>query len=106
MKQFTERSKPAEVELLSEVAGDYLIGYTTEGGRVTEFRLRDDAPDDAVEQVEQALGRDFGSGRYAPREETAIQEAIRDEPADSPVRLLADALLGATAKDIEAARKG
>ncbi len=37
--------------------------------------------------------------------ELAIQEAIKDEPADSPVRLLAEALLGRTAAEIEAARK-
>ena len=34
----------------------------------------------------------------------AIQEAIRDEPADSPVRLLGEALLGKTATEIEATR--
>ncbi len=36
--------------------------------------------------------------------EKAILEAIKNEPADSPVRLLAEALLGKTATEIRSKR--
>ena len=38
--------------------------------------------------------------------ELAIQEAIKDEPADSPIRLLGEALLGKTKEEIEETRRG
>ena len=55
-------------------------------------------------------GKEFHPPEPAPEpeptaRELAIQEAIKDEPADSPVRLLGEALLGKTATEIEVARR-
>ena len=104
VRQLIHEAPHSEAEILQDIAGVFLVGYTDRGGKIAEFRLTDNAPDIVVEQVEQALGRDFGSGQYAPRGATAIQEAIKDEPSDSPIRLLGEALLGKTAQEIEAAR--
>lgn len=59
MKQFQVTKRLTEEERLKEICGEHLIGYTSENGMITEFRLNDAAPDTLIDIVEEEFQRPF-----------------------------------------------
>lgn len=73
MVRYFASEPPSEREQLGELCGDYLIGATQSEGKVLGVRLRDDAPREMIEEIEQLLGRPFRGQKAPPLENQRLR---------------------------------
>lgn len=70
MKSYKATIPQNEIQILSEICGENLIGHTIQNDKVIEFRVEDDTAESVIDRIERVLHRPFrGQSVFASNSE-------------------------------------